>query len=63
MTSSLKSKIGALFLKKDVYKLKDMMDYFASGADMKEERQYLASTEGVANADGSSGKKIHEYID
>lgn len=27
MTSSLKSKIGALFLKKDVYKLKDMMDY------------------------------------
>lgn len=42
--------------------LKDMMDYFALGANMQEERQHLASTEGIENADGSCGKKIHEYM-
>ena len=42
--------------------LKDMMDYFASGADMQQKRQHEASTEGIANADGSCGRKIHDYI-
>lgn len=42
--------------------LKDMMDCFASGADMQEERQRLTCTEGIANADGSCGKKVHEFI-
>lgn len=42
--------------------LSDMMDYFASGADMQEERQRLASTEGIENADGSCGRKVHEYM-
>jgi len=42
--------------------LKDMMDYFASGADMQAARQREASTEGVANADGTCGMKVHDYI-
>ena len=42
--------------------LKDMMDYFASGADMQAERQHAASTEGIENADGTCGVKVHAYI-
>lgn len=42
--------------------LKDMMDYFASGADMQAARQHEASTEGIANADGTCGMKVHGYI-
>uniref|UniRef100_UPI004055AC22 CDP-glycerol glycerophosphotransferase family protein n=1 Tax=Acetatifactor sp. TaxID=1872090 RepID=UPI004055AC22 len=42
--------------------LKDMMDYFASGADMQAERQHEASTEGIVNADGTCGVKVHAYI-
>ena len=44
------------------YTLKDMMDYFASGADMQAARQHEASTEGIANADGTCGMKVHAYI-
>lgn len=42
--------------------LKDMMDYFASGADMQAARQHEASTEGIANADGTCGMKVHAHI-
>ena len=42
--------------------LKDMMDYFASGADMQAARQYEASTKGIANADGTCGMKVHAHI-
>ena len=42
--------------------LKDMMDYFASNADMQATRQHEASTEGIENADGTCGMKVHAYI-
>ena len=42
--------------------LKDMMDYFASGADMQAARQHEASTEGIVNADGTCGMKVHAHI-
>lgn len=44
------------------FTLKDMMDYFASGADMQEAQQIQACTEGVLNVDGTCGEKIHHTI-
>lgn len=42
--------------------LKDMMDYFASGADMHPERQIASYKDSAANLDGTCGEKIHQYI-
>ena len=47
--SSLKSKIGALLLKKDVYKLKDYMDYNKYGGAV-----LLGSAKTIVKGHGSS---------
>ena len=49
MTSSLKSKIGALFLKKEIYKLKDKMDYNNYGGGVM-----LGVNKTIVKAHGSS---------
>ncbi|MDE5593486.1 MAG: phosphate acyltransferase PlsX [Clostridiales bacterium] len=50
MTSSFKSKIGALLLKKSVYKLKDRMDYHAyGGAAFLGVKKIVVKTHGSSN--------------